>query len=141
MRRNPFDELEEMIDRIGRQVEEGMIGGNTGFPVPGSVAVDVADTGGEFVVTADLPGYDTDDIDLTLTDGTLRLEATQEEEAEYEEGTYIRRERKGKSASRRIRLPEPVEEEEVSASYTNGVLTVRLPKVSEDDDSKRIDIE
>lgn len=141
MRRNPFDELEEMIDRIGRQVEEGMIGGNTGFPAPGSIAVDVADTGEEFVVTADLPGYDSDDIDLTLTDGTLRLEATQEEEAEYEEGRYIRRERTGKSASRRIRLPDPVEEEEVSASYTNGVLTVRLPKVSEDDDSKRIDIE
>ncbi len=141
MRQNPFDDLEEMLDRISKQVEEGMISGGGGLQIPGSVAVDVADQGEEFVVTADLPGYETDDIELTLSDGSLRLEATREDEAAFEEGEYVRRERTSKSVSRRIRLPEPVDEEAVSATFTNGVLTVTLPKVSGDDESKQIDIE
>ncbi|WP_263021005.1 Hsp20/alpha crystallin family protein [Natronobiforma cellulositropha] len=145
MRRNPFDELEELLDRVSRQVEEGMASG-TGLPVPGSVAVDVADYDEEYVVTADLPGYETDDIELTLTEGTLRLEAERERETETadEEGAdrYIRRERTSRSISRRFRLPEPVDEEGVSASYTNGVLTVTLPKHEPaEEESKRIDID
>ncbi|SEQ70115.1 Hsp20/alpha crystallin family protein [Natrinema salaciae] len=139
MRRNPFDNIEEMLDRVSRQVEEGMTAG--GLQVPGSVPVDVADTDGEYVVTADLPGYETDDIELTLSNGTLRLEAAQTDEEEYAEGRYLRRERTKTSASRRIRLPEPVDEDGVAAGFENGVLTVRLPKESSDEDSKRIDIE
>jgi len=65
MRRNPFDDIEEMLDRVSRQVEEGMSAG--GLQVPGSVPVDVADTDEQYVVTADLPGYETDDIELTLS--------------------------------------------------------------------------
>ncbi|QRV17166.1 Hsp20/alpha crystallin family protein [Haloterrigena salifodinae] len=139
MRRNPFDDIEELLDRVSRQVEEGM--GAGGLQVPGSVPVDVVDAGEEYLVTADLPGYETDDIELTLSEGTLRLEANREDESEYAEGRYLRRERTRTSANRRIRLPEPVEEESVSAGFEDGVLTVRLPKVSETDDSKRIDIE
>ncbi|SFC15719.1 HSP20 family protein [Halobiforma haloterrestris] len=139
MRRNPFDEIEEMLDRVSRQVEEGMTGG--GLQVPGSVPVDVADTDEEYVVTADLPGYETDDIELTLSDGTLRLDATREDDLEFAEGEYLRRERTRKTASRRVRLPEPVEEDEVTAGYENGVLTVRLPKVGGGTGSKSIDIE
>ncbi|WP_254766444.1 Hsp20/alpha crystallin family protein [Salinilacihabitans rarus] len=140
MRRNPFDELEDVLDRVTRQVEEGMNAG-TGFPVPGSVAVDVVDAGKEYVVTADLPGYDTDEIDLTLSEGVLRLDASREEDVSVEEAHYLRRERTRRSVDRRIRLPEPVEEESVTAGYEDGVLTVRLPKVDEGEDSKHIDIE
>ncbi|ELY65932.1 Hsp20/alpha crystallin family protein [Natrinema versiforme] len=139
MRRNPFDNIEEMLDRVSRQVEEGMTAG--GLQVPGSVPVDVADTDEEYIVTADLPGYETDDIDLTLSNGTLRLEADRIDADDYAEGRYIRRERTETSASRRIRLPEPVDEEGVAAGFENGVLTVRLPKVSGDDESRQIDIE
>ena len=138
MRGNPFDELEDVMERISRQVGEGM--GAGGLQVPGSVPVDVVDTGEEYVVTADLPGYETDDIELTLSEGTLRLEASQTEE-DHREGQYLRRERTKTTANRRIRLPEPVEEESVSAGYENGVLTVHLPKVEGSDESKEIDIE
>lgn len=140
MRRNPFDELEDVFDRLSRQVEEGMSRG-TGFPVPGSVAVDVVDELDEYVVHADLPGYDTDDIELTLGDGTLTLEATRVEDDEHVESRYLRRERTERSVSRRIRLPEPVDEDAVAASYDRGVLTVTLPKETGGEDSRRIDIE
>ncbi|RQG93315.1 Hsp20/alpha crystallin family protein [Natrarchaeobius halalkaliphilus] len=139
MRGNPLDELEEMLNRVSRQVEEGMTGG--GLQVPGSVPVDVADRDEEYVVTADLPGYETDDMSLTLSDGTLHLEATRADEEEYDGGRYLRRERTRTAASRRIRLPEPVEEGSISAGYEQGVLTVRLPKAGGGDESKEIDIE
>ncbi|WP_049929146.1 Hsp20/alpha crystallin family protein [Halopiger goleimassiliensis] len=138
MRGNPFDEFENVLDRLSQQVEQGMGGG---LQVPGSVPVDVVDTGEEYVVTADLPGYETDDIELTLSDGTLRLEASKAESEEHYEGQYVRRERSKTTANRRIRLPEPVEEDSVSAGYENGVLTVRLPKVGGGEESKEIDIE
>ncbi len=139
MRKNPFEELEEMLDRVSRQVEEGMTSG--GLQVPGSVPVDVADTGDEYVVTADLPGYDTDDIDLTLSEGTLRLEANRIDDEAYAEGTYLRRERTSTSASRRIQLPDPVDEEAVSAGYEDGVLTVHLQKQDDSEASRSIDID
>jgi len=139
MRRNPFDEVEELLDRVSQQVEQGMAAG--GLQVPGTVPVDVADRNEEYVVTADLPGYETEDIELTLSDGTLRLEADRIDEGEFAEGHYIRRERTETSVNRRIRLPEPVDEEAVAAGFENGVLTVRLSKESGGEDSKQIDIE
>ncbi|USZ70934.1 Hsp20/alpha crystallin family protein [Natronosalvus halobius] len=139
MRRNPFDDLEEMLDRVSKQFETGV--GGSGLSFPGSVAVDVADHRDEYVVTADLPGFETEDIELTLVEGTLRLEAEQETDRTDEHDRYLRRERSHKSVSRRLHLPEPVDEESISANYNNGVLTVTLPKLQESDDSKRIDID
>jgi HSP20 family protein len=145
MRRNPFDELEEMLDRVSKQVEEGMTSG--GLQVPGSVPVDVADRGEAYVVTVDLPGYDTADVELTFAEGTLRIEGERADETELEttddgdRGRYLRRERTRRSVNRRIRLPDPVDEESISASYENGVLTVRLPKVVGESGSRAIDID
>jgi HSP20 family protein len=140
MRRNPFDELEELLDRISQQVEEGMAQGS-GFPVPGQVDVDVADAGDEYVVTADVPGYETGDIELTFSDGTLRIEAHREETDEVGDGKYLRRERTRRSVNRRLRLPEPIDEDAASASYDRGVLTVTLPKESTSAESRHIDID
>lgn len=138
MRRNPFDDLEETLDRMSRQLEEGMF---RGVPGAGGVAVDVADHAEKYVVTADLPGYDVADIDLTFDDGRLRIEAERTEEHEQREGEYLRRERDQETASRSLRLPEPVDADEIVADYTNGVLTVTLPKEGVDEDSGRsIDI-
>ncbi|MFP9192379.1 Hsp20/alpha crystallin family protein [Natronosalvus vescus] len=138
MRRNPFDDLEEMLDRVSKQIEAG-VGGD--LSVPGSVAVDVVDNVDEYVVTADLPGFETNDIELTLSEGTLRLEADHETDTSEEHDQYLRRERSRRSVTRRLHLPEPVDEENVSATYNNGVLTVTLPKLEESDDSRQIDIE
>lgn len=142
MRRNPFEELEEMLDRLGEQVEEGMTGG-TRLPGGRSVAVDLADEGETYVLTADLPGFETDDIDLTLQDNHVHIEADRESVEEERDGDrYLRRERHRTSVSRSVRLPEEVDEDAVSARYTNGVLTVTLPKEHAPDESgHHIDIE
>jgi HSP20 family protein len=123
MRRdNPFESIEEFIERMEREFDADPFGKT------GSITVDVRDADGEFVVTADLPGYEKDDIEVTLADRTLRIEADHESHVESDEGEYIRKERRHESVSRSIRLPEPVAEDGVSATFSNGVLTVTLEK-------------
>ncbi|WP_158058474.1 Hsp20/alpha crystallin family protein [Halorussus halophilus] len=144
-RRNPFDELEEMIDRMSRQFEDSMSSGDwTKFGGRAEMSMDVADHGDEYVVTADLPGFEQDDIDVSLREDVLTISAEhaeETEEAEEDDGRYLRQERRHQSASRSVTLPESVDETGVSATYTNGVLTVTLPKMeAEEEDSTHIDI-
>lgn len=134
MRSNPFDEIEDVLNRIGMELEEGVVGGLG----RGSVPVDVLDETDAFTVEAGLPGCSPDDIELSMTDGTLVLAAAISEPAE--DARYLKRERPRGSVSRRIRFPEPVDEEDVSASYDDGVLSVHVPKATADG-STRIDIE
>jgi len=116
-RNDPFGEIERLFDQFGLDVEGG------------GVAVDVLDAGDAIEVTADLPGYETDDIDVQLQEGRrLTVIAEAESESEREEGQFVTRERRRQSVSRTVRLPEPVDEAGTEATYTNGVLTVRLPK-------------
>ncbi|MFT4890389.1 MAG: HSP20 family protein [Halobacteriales archaeon] len=138
MRRNPFEELEDMLERMSKQFEGGVPGG---LPTIGGVAVDVADRDHEYVVTADLPGYETEDIEVTVNEGRLRIEADRETGAEEETDQYIFNERRRESVGRAVRLPEPVDEEAVTAEHTNGVLTITLPKEDVGDEGRRIDIE
>ncbi|MGA9402410.1 Hsp20/alpha crystallin family protein, partial [Haladaptatus sp.] len=73
-RKNPFDELEELFERMGRQFEsmgDQFGGGGMGWQ-PGGMSLDMADRGDEFVVTADLPGFEKDDIDISLRGDRLR---------------------------------------------------------------------
>lgn len=139
MRRNPFEEVEQLFERMSRQFEEA--GGDWSLLVsPSSASVDVAERAEEFVVTVDLPGFEKEDIDLRLTDGTLHITAEHAEEREEETGTYVRKERRHESVSRSVRLPDPVDEDDVSASFNNGVLTVTLPKLQPGESPERIDI-
>ncbi|UPV75763.1 Hsp20/alpha crystallin family protein [Halorussus limi] len=144
-RKNPFEDLEEMIERMSRQFEQSMGGGAMEQLSGSGASVDVADHGDEFVVTADLPGYQKEDIDVTLRGDHLQIRAETQQETEDsddEDGQYIRKERRHRSVNRSVTFPEEVDEENVSAQYRNGVLTVTLQKLTAGDgDSHSIDIE
>lgn len=122
MRQKPFTNIEDVLEWMGEQLEQ------TRLSVGGEIAaaVDVGEWDGELVVEADLPGYEREDIDVRVTDHTLHIDA--EHKAEREELSYLRKERVKTDVSRKITLPEEVDEDEVSATYENGVLTVVLPK-------------
>lgn len=136
-RRNPFEELEHLFERMSRQVETGDWAALTSE----AVAVDLVDVGGSYELAADLPGYDRDDIDITLTGDTLQIEATRRSTEEEVDGRYLRRERHERTVSRSVRLPEPVDEEGASATYRNGVLEVRFPKADPAEEGRSIDID
>jgi len=129
--RDPLSEIERAFDVLGDQVGVAA----------GTVPVDVVDDGDSFVVRADLPGYDSDDIDVELAEGrTLTISADHTEESELTDGNFVQRERRKQSLSRTVSLPEPVTESETTASYEDGVLTVTLPKVTDDDDGTSIPV-
>lgn len=87
-----------------------------------------------YVVLADLPGFEREEIDLTLEDGLLELHATHEVDGE----THYR----SRTAYDRITIPDDVDTEGISATYSNGVLEITLPATTEKSDSgHRIDIE
>ena len=127
--------FERMNDQFGGLDQRSL-------PATQSVSIDLADNEDSFEVTADLPGYDREDIDLSVADRTLRISAERDESTEEsdEDGNYLRRERHRQSVSRSLSLPDDVEEDDASAAYTNGVLTVTLPKATSDSDSRSIDI-
>jgi HSP20 family protein len=130
-RDDPFGDIERMFEEMSSQ-----------FTAAGdSVAVDVVDEGDRFVLRADLPGYDADDIDLQVSDGRrVHLEATRSSESEETAGSYVTRERHQERISRTLTLPDAVAEDEATASYNNGVLTVELPKEVADDSGTDIPV-
>ncbi|ELZ94827.1 hsp20-type chaperone [Haloferax mucosum ATCC BAA-1512] len=145
-RANPFDDFEELFERMSRQFDEmgrqfdrsGMMSSVRSH----EMAVDIADYDDELVVSVDLPGYEKEDISLSVADRSLTVAAQRELVDERTESEYLRRERRHESARRAIRLPVEVDDEHTSATYRNGVLTVTLPKLDvEPDDSRHIDID
>ncbi|WP_435145254.1 Hsp20/alpha crystallin family protein [Halobaculum sp. P14] len=142
----PFDDVNRMFDRMSRQFD-GMDWGD-GFESMrrGHIDVDVADYDDELVVVADLPGFDKSDVDLTVREDvlTIRADRTLDRSSGTSEGgdsdAYVRRERRSESLRRSIRLPASIDEDATTATYTNGVLTVTLPKLDVDGDAHHIDI-
>jgi HSP20 family protein len=91
-------------------------------------AVDVQDKDKEVVVTAELPGLELKDIDLSVVNDALVLKGEKKFERTEEKSGYTLQERGYGSFHRRVPLPDGVKSELVKAEYKNGVLTVRLPK-------------
>jgi HSP20 family protein len=93
-----------------------------------SIRVDVKETDQELLVSAELPGMEEDDIDVSIADGSLTIRAEKEFESEKEEGDYVVREREFGHVERTIPLPEYVDANAANAKFKNGVLTIRIPK-------------
>jgi HSP20 family protein len=104
--------------------------------------VDIKDKNDHYEITAELPGVKKDDIHVTLNDGVLTLEAeTTQEDKEEREGKIIRQERRYGRYMRSFNLGGDVHEEDISASFKDGVLTLRAPKLKEKTPAqRRIDI-
>jgi HSP20 family protein len=84
---------------------------------------------GTLVIRADLPGIDPDtDVELTVSDGVLRIEAERREEEKKEGKGYVRQELRYGSLSRSLPLPEGVTEADIAATYKDGVLEIRVPE-------------
>ena len=103
--------------------------------------VDIKETKKDIRVSAELPGMDGKDIDLTLTEGTLIIKGEKNSEAEDKKEGYHRIERSYGSFSRVIHLPEGIDEKKVEANYKKGVLKIVIPKTSKaQEKQKKIEV-
>jgi HSP20 family protein len=84
---------------------------------------------GTLVIRADLPGIDpAKDVQLTVSDGMLHIDAERREEKKTEEKGYVRQELRYGSVSRSLPLPAGVTESDITPTYKNGVLEIRVPE-------------
>jgi HSP20 family protein len=93
--------------------------------------VDVADDGESLSVSAELPGLDRDDVEITVDRGLLTLRGRKQVDSAAERNGVFRTERSYGSFVRQIPLPDGVNLDAIEARFSKGVLSVRLPKKPE----------
>jgi HSP20 family protein len=112
-----------------------------GFESSFSPRVDMIEDEKEIRVTAELPGMDAKDIDISLQQDVLTLRGEKSSEHEEKKGQYHRIERSYGSFERQIPLGMEVDSDKVEAEFKNGVLTVTLPKLAADvSKTRKIDV-
>jgi HSP20 family protein len=104
-----------------------------------SPRINVSETEKEIQVTAELPGIEEKDVEVTLDNGVLLIKGEKKAEKEEKNKNYHRVERSYGAFTRSFTLPQTVSGEEAQAEYNNGVLRVTLPK-REEAKSRRIEI-
>ena len=129
----PFDEL------IGASLKSfGSPWAELGEP-----SIDIQDRRDHYVVTAELPGFDKKDVEVSVSDSTLELRGEKRTEKESEEGRVNQVLSSSSYLQRRVYLPELVVSEKVSGTMKNGVLELRLPKrkPKAQEGSRKVDLE
>ncbi len=101
---------------------------------------DIIEEDDRFIIEAELPGMDKDDINLELEENILTISARHSQEQERRDANYLRRERRTGAYQRSFQL-DNVREEEISAEFENGILKIDLPKEEHDGTQRKtIDI-
>ena len=96
-----------------------------------SFRTDIRDQGDKFLLEAELPGFQKEDISLELKEGILTIKAEHKENQDQKDdkGNYIRRERRYGSFSRTFDVS-GIDENAITAVYNNGILELTLPKLA-----------
>jgi HSP20 family protein len=94
-------------------------------------AVDLYEKDDHFVIKAELPGVDRQDIRIDLKDRVLTLSGERTQEQEVKEENYYRQERSYGKFQRAFRLPADVDSDKIKAEFKDGVLQVEVPKPNE----------
>ncbi len=100
-----------------------------GLPEAGQIKIEVSEQDEAFVVAAEIPGVAKEDIDVSVEDAVVTIQAEIKQHDEHkEEGRVLRSERYYGSVSRSFQLPSNVKTDAAKATYDNGVLKLTLPK-------------
>jgi HSP20 family protein len=90
--------------------------------------VDLEDRGKDFLLTAELPGFKKEDVDVQISEDSVEIKAACKWKRDDSTKSYVHRERGSRSFYRIIRLPEEVKADATEANLKDGVLEVILPK-------------
>jgi HSP20 family protein len=128
------------MERLQREMNNlfsnyGRSNGSSSYPL-----TNVYDNQENIVVTAELPGMTKDSVSISYTDGVLTISGKQEPLANINKMTVVRQERAMGNFEKTLRIPIKIDQGKITASFTNGILIVMLPK-SEEAKPKTITIE
>lgn len=125
--RNLQREVDSIFDQFfKRRTEEGDRTSAVWAP-----QTDLSETEDAFHIRLDVPGMSSEDININLQDRMLTISGTRESEQTEEGEDYVRVERTFGNFHRSFTLPNDVDEENVEATYENGVLSIHVPKTEE----------
>lgn len=130
---SPFREFDRLLDSF---FDRGRMPSHWEHPLwerfaafeKGMPKVDVIDRDAEVVVRAEAPGFEREELDVSVTDGAVTIKGDHREENKKEEGEYFRSEISRGSFTRTVALPGEVDTDKAEARFTNGVLELTLPK-------------
>lgn len=89
---------------------------------------DVVEKKDRFILDIDLPGFEKEDIKLSLNNGYLNISAKTRKEEKKEEEKVLRRERFYGECSRSFYVGDDIKEEDIDAKFKNGILKIEVPK-------------
>ncbi len=119
---NIFDDINRMINYMARDLQGDV--DTSWYP-----AMDIHENKNSYEITMDLPGMDKKDIDISVADGVLRITGERKTEKRAKDEDSIVNEISYGKFSRTLRLSEDVDEDNISANFKNGVLTLKVKKV------------
>lgn len=125
---DPFADFEREVDRMLHSVNMTLHGLRVGRQYP---AINLYERKAEYLLTAELPSTRLEDIELTCSGNILTLKGRRFDSADVDEHRFRRRERFRGEWQRAISLPDRVADDQISATFTDGILKVRLPKGAE----------
>jgi HSP20 family protein len=136
MRRpSPFGELVSLRQAMDRLFEESFVRPRQWvadvFLEGGAMPLDIQTTVDELLVEAALPGLKPEEVDITIEGGTLTISGEHRTERKDEDESYLVHEIRRGSVSRSISLPEGLEPDRATASFANGILSLRIPKAEQ----------
>jgi HSP20 family protein len=130
----PYRDMVTVRDEMNRVFNEvfrrgGATDESSWFSGAWTPPVDIYETDEALVLKAELPGFSKDEINIELKENTLLIKGERKREDEVKEGNHHRMERVYGAFQRSFLLPTTVDQEKVKASYKDGILELRLPKV------------
>ena len=131
----PMDDMLTNVMRLAfrpllESTPSGSLSLNAALP-----AIDVVETAKEYIIHADLPGFDKDDVEVTMNDRSITIKATREEQSSDISGggasvfIHLKERVFGESFTRVLGLPDDVDKGHVKTTMDHGLLTVNLPKL------------
>lgn len=105
---------------------------------------DIREKDGKYLLDIDLPGYQKEDIKISIFNGNLTISAEHNETNDEKDakGNILRKERYSGSCSRTFYVGDAIKESDIHASFTNGILTIDFPSEAkkQEEETKYIDI-
>ena len=123
-----FEDFWGVSSRLGRDVTSRARASIAPLTRLGVPSVDLEDRGKIFHLTAELPGFKKDDVEIEMTEDSVTINAKKMNAENQKNKTYVRHERSVQTYYRKIHLPESVRSDEANAKLTDGILEISLPK-------------
>ncbi len=133
--------LHSAMDRLFSEMFESQFGPprREGGQMANRLAVDVERTDQGYRISAPVPGFKPEEVDVSFSDGVLTIQANKKEEQEQRDKNYLRREVARGNFIRQIALPNDVDPEGINANFQNGMLYIDIPR-SQKAQPKKIEV-